>query len=371
MYGTAKALATRSDLHLIVVVDEEWQNQQHEPLTKLCGSAAFFKRPDHTATAPWSIVPYSVRELALPDLEWMIHRAIYLHSIVVLQLEYTNLGQYAFDLHNVVTAVFEHDVYFQSVGRLLARPGPMVRKIGPALEYLRAIRYELRMLRRADHIQVCSRENKDYLLSFLPQLAGRIDDSLRAGIDTTQYQLHDGPREPYTMLFLGSFSHLPNQEALDWFAKQVLPRVVERCPQSRLVIIGSNPPPRHSLPVPDANVEMRGFVEDLQQPLRQYAVFVCPILTGSGVRVKLLEAFAAGIPVVSTTIGAEGLTGKDGDICALADSPGDFAQRILELFENPAAAAEMQQRARNYVTSARDITGMTERLLEAYRRLLR
>ncbi len=60
-------------------------------------------------------------------------------------------------------------------------------------------------------------------------------------------------------------------------------------------------------------------MEDVREPLSRYAVFVCPILSGSGMRVKLLEAFAAGIPVVSTTLGAEGLTSKDGDICALAD----------------------------------------------------
>ncbi len=370
MNGTAMALATRAKLHLIVVIDEERQREQHEPLTRLCASADFFKRPDHTPPAPWSIVPHAVRELALPDLEWLIHRAIYLHSIDVLQLEYTNLGQYAFEFHRIATAVFEHDVYFQSIGRLLERPGPAVRKIGPALEYLRAIRYELRMLRRAHHIQVCSRENRDYLLGFLPGLENRIDETLRAGIDTAQYSLHAGPREPYTMLFLGSFSHLPNQEALDWFAKQVLPRVVERCPPARLVIVGSNPPPRHSLPVADAHVEMRGFVEDLQEPLRRYSVFVCPILTGSGVRVKLLEAFAAGIPVVSTTIGAEGLTASDGEICAIADSPEAFAQRIVELFEKPDDAAGSQRRARDYVITERDITRMTGRLLDVYHRLL-
>ncbi|MDX1980670.1 MAG: glycosyltransferase [Bryobacteraceae bacterium] len=370
MYGTAKALATRTSLHLVVIIDEEWQREQHDPLVKLCASASFLKRPDHTTFAPWSIVPHSVRELALPDLEWIIHRDIYLHRIDVVQLEYTNLGQYAFDFRSVVVALFEHDVYFQSIGRALRQPGSQFRKISAGLEYLRAIRYELRMLPKVDHVQVCSRENRDYLLGFLPQLASRMDDTLRAGIDTTQYALHEGPREPYTMLFLGSFSHLPNQEALDWFARQVLPMVIEKCPRAKLVIIGSNPPPRHSLPVPDSNVEMRGFVEDLQEPLRRYAVFVCPILTGSGVRVKLLEAFAAGIPVVSTRIGAEGLTGTDGDICALADTPGEFAARIIELFASPQASSAMQHRARSYVTRERDITGMTERLIARYRQLL-
>ena len=82
----------------------------------------------------------------------------------------------------------------------------------------------------------------------------------------------------------------------------------------------------HSLPALPDNIELRGFVEDVREPLGRYAVFVCPILSGSGMRVKLLEAFAAGIPVVSTPLGAEGLArseeaGKDSEICALAEDP--------------------------------------------------
>ena len=77
-------------------------------------------------------------------------------------------------------------------------------------------------------------------------------------------------------------------------------------PRARLLVIGSDPPPRHSLPEAQA-IDLIGFVDDVREPLSRYSVFVCPILSGSGVRVKLLEAFAAGIPVVSTRIGAEGL----------------------------------------------------------------
>jgi glycosyltransferase involved in cell wall biosynthesis len=172
------------------------------------------------------------------------------------------------------------------------------------------------------------------------------------------------------MLFLGSFRHIPNQEALDWFSKLVLPRVVARCPQVKLVVVGSDPPPRHSIPANDRNVEIRGFVEDVHEPLRRYSVFVCPILSGSGVRVKLLEAFCTGIPVVSTTLGAEGLTDKHGDVCLLADDPNQFADQIIYLLENPQAADEMVQRAHRYVTTERDITRMTERLLDRYREVI-
>lgn len=370
MHGTTNALASRTRLHVIAVLDEDWQIEQHDPLTAISATAHYLVRPDVQQFGFGAISPHAVREFANADLDWMIHRTIYLEKIDVLQLEYTNMGQYAGDYRNIVNAVFEHDVYFQSIGRGLRQPGAPLRKASAFFEYLRAIRFELNMLERMDHIQVCSLENRNYLLSFLPQLAPRMDASLRAGIDTSAYTRHTDPREPFTMLFLGSFRHIPNQEALDWFAKNVLPLVVERCPQTKLVIVGSDPPPRHSLPANDVNIEIRGFVEDVQEPLRRYAVFVCPILSGSGVRVKLLEAFCAGIPVVSTVIGAEGLSEQDGEVCYLADDPQLFADRIVHLFEHPEAAAKMVEKAYEYVTTERDIVRMTERLVDAYRTVL-
>jgi glycosyltransferase involved in cell wall biosynthesis len=221
------------------------------------------------------------------------------------------------------------------------------------------------MLPKLDRIQVCSREQTEYLASFLPALQGRIDDAFRAGIDTSLYEFKPIGREPLTLLFLGSFRHAPNREALNWFVGQVFPRVREREPAVRLVVIGSDPPPRHSLPA-DGAIELKGFVENVREPLARYAVFICPILSGSGMRVKLLEAFAAGIPVVSTRLGAEGLAAKDGELCALADSPEDFAEHVTDLLGNPEKAAEMARRARAEVVTRRDMRGMTERMVEGY-----
>jgi glycosyltransferase involved in cell wall biosynthesis len=84
------------------------------------------------------------------------------------------------------------------------------------------------------------------------------------------------------------------------------------------------------------------------------------------VRVKLLEAFAVGIPVVSTRLGAEGLASSDGEICALADDPDGFAQKTLALIQNPGAAEAMARRARQHVVDQRDIPRMTQRLLDCY-----
>jgi len=112
---------------------------------------------------------------------------------------------------------------------------------------------------------------------------------------------------------------------------------------------------------------MIGFVEDVREPLMRYSLFVCPILAGSGVRVKLLEAFAAGIPVVSTRLGAEGLAEQDGEICALADDPAEFAGHVVHLLRHPAEAEALARRARAEVVAKRDMRAMTERLVECYR----
>jgi glycosyltransferase involved in cell wall biosynthesis len=313
-----------------------------------------------------STEPHAVREFRNPDLAWLIHRQIFTKQIDVLQLEYTVLGQYAGRFKKIPSILFEHDIYFQSIARRLPFMTNTVEKMQARWEYLRALRYELRMLPAPDRIQVCSRDNRDYLASFLPVLKDRIDDGYRAGIDTSLYKFTPRGREPFTLLFLGSFRHLPNQEALTSFLRDIFPKVREEEPRARLIVIGSDPPAPHSLPAAEA-VELIGFVEDVREPLERYSLFVCPILSGSGVRVKLLEAFAAGIPVISTRLGAEGLADQDGDFCALADDAASFAAHIVKLLRDPEAAAKMAERARAEVVSKRDMRVMTERLVESYR----
>jgi GT2 family glycosyltransferase/glycosyltransferase involved in cell wall biosynthesis len=369
MYQTVRELARLCNLHLIVLLDYAKERAAHEELDGICASTEYIVRMERRQKALGSMEPHAAREFRNRDLAWLIHRQIYLKRVDVLQLEYTVMGQYAGGFRQIPSILFEHDIYFQSIARRLPFMTGTVEKLQAGWEYLRSLRYELRMLPKLDRVQVCSREQTEYLSSFLPELRGRIDDGYRAGIDTSIYDFKPSGREPFTLLFLGSFRHAPNQEALNWFVGRALPRVREREPRVRLIVIGSDPPPRHSLP-DDGTIELKGFVEDVREPLAQYAIFICPILSGSGVRVKLLEAFAAGIPVVSTRLGAEGLTAKDGEICALGDSPEEFAERVVELLGNAEKAEEMARRARAQVVARRDMRGMTEKLLEGYEQAL-
>lgn len=369
MYQTALELTRLCQLHLIIMLDYPWQREPHQALADQFASIDLVVRTEGKQKQFGSMLPHAVREFASQDLEWRIHREMYLREIDIVQLEYTVLSQYAGQYRHIGCLLFEHDIYFQSIARGSSNPRGLIEKLQTGYEYLRALHYELGILPHLDRVQVCSPDNANYLLSFLPKLRGRLDDN-RAGIATSRYEFRPGGREPETMLFLGSFRHLPNQEALNWFTRNVLPAVLRSCPTARLSIVGAEPPPQHSLPDLPNNIELRGFVEDVREPLARYSVFVSPILSGSGMRVKLLEAFAAGIPVVSTRLGAEGLATKDGDICALADDPAEFAARIIALFDDPQKAASMACRAREYVLATRDTGVLTGKLVQSYREVL-
>ena len=365
MSQTVHELAPRVELHLVVNLETAEQRAAHGDLDAICATTTYIVRPlPHRK--PTSVEPHAVQEFQSRDLLWLIHRQIYTEKIDVLQFEYTMLAPYGIGFKRLPSLLFEHDVYYQSVARRIPNITDLWQKIAAHWEYLRALRFELRVLPKFDRIQVCSEDNAGYLTSFLPQIRTRIDAHHRAGIDPSRYTFRTEGREPLTMLFLGSFRHLPNQEALTWFVKNVLPAILAEEPTARLIVAGSEPPERHPL-TGTPGVEFAGFIADVRDALARYSVFICPILSGSGIRVKLLEAFAAGIPVISTRLGAEGLTHNDGEICVLADDPAQFARATIELLRDASNRHALATRARKYVETQRDIRAMTQKLVECYR----
>jgi GT2 family glycosyltransferase/glycosyltransferase involved in cell wall biosynthesis len=371
MYQTLRQLAKMAETHVVELLDWPSQEAENLELREFCASAEWLTRPASEAPRATALLPHAVEEFANADLEWLIHRQIFLKKIDVVQLEYTPLAQYRGEYRRIAQALFEHDIYFQSIGRGLGHASGLFGGVKARMEYLRALRYELQALPEFDQAQVCTPANRRFLLSFLPKLAPRLCAGLRAGIDTTQYEFRPCGREPLTMLFIGSFRHDPNRVAMEWFVNRVLPLILERQPDAKLAVAGSDPPPAHAYADYSGAVRMLGHVPDVREPLGRYAVFICPILSGSGVRVKLLEAYAAGIPVVSTVVGAEGLGDRDGEFCALADDPAGFASRVLQLFEDPRAAAEMARRARAEVEANWDMAAITRKLVESYHALVK
>ena len=382
MNQTIRCLAPLTRLHLLAMLDEESDRAGHEEIEKICAGAEHIVRRRHPRGLG-GLTPHAVSEFASGDFHWRLHRTLYLQQIDILQLDYLQLAAYGEPFQRIATFLFEHDVYFQSVARGLRSVPNLADKLLHVYEYLRALRFELRALKRFDGVQTCTAENRRYLESFLGQRSsdGRepcsrtqaplIRDDLRAAIDVTRYEYNESGRQPGTLLFIGSFRHPPNRHGLCWFIERVLPIVHAARPAARLLVAGAEAPPRLAAALDAPGMEFLGRVEDARELYARCAVFVCPILSGSGVRVKLLEAFAAGIPAVSTALGAEGLAARSGEIIELAETPESFAAAALSLLDNPEQARGMARRARREVERNWSAAIRTAKLEQHYREVLR
>lgn len=362
MKQTLSHLAKAADVHLVSFLDNEYQLTDQQSLNRLCRSAHFLVRGS-VPKSSFTLTPFPVRQFASRDFSWMIHRTMLLEQIDVVQLEYTMLGQYAGDYRHIPCFLFEHDIFSQTLRRALKRTDLTAEVLS---EYFRMRLYEPRLLNQVTRVQVCSSTNAKYLNKLAPKVR-KIDSDMRAAIDTRQYSGAIEPRDLNTLLFVGSFNHSPNVQALRWFISNVFHHILAVRPDVVLEIVGSNPPTSPNVWTDHPNIRLVGAVPDVRLPLQRAGIFICPILRGSGIRVKLLEAFASRIPVVSTTVGAEGLTSESGVICELANTPEAFAKSVLMLLENETYRNELVERAWLVVARERDSCQACARLQDSYR----
>lgn len=146
--------------------------------------------------------------------------------------------------------------------------------------------------------------------------------------------------------FLGGYSHTPNQEGMEWFVDKVLPLVDwSKYPNAKIQIVGGGWPASYNNIEKPVTVQCRGFVKELA-PVAHGSIMIIPILSGSGMRMKILEAAAMGLPMVTTTVGVEGLLFQNEVECMVADAPQDFAAALEKLMANEELRAELTNNAR-------------------------
>ena len=174
------------------------------------------------------------------------------------------------------------------------------------------------------------------------------------GVDSGGFPDRSGQGDPRTLVFLGSLDWRPNLEAVRWFLQTVWPLVRQSCPEARFHLGGSNPPPGLPVPAREEGVRFLGRVEDAQAFLASGAAMVVPLLSGGGLRVKILEAMALGIPVVSTRLGAAGIGARDGEEILLADQPDRLARACAVLLSDRERAVSVGLAGRRRVRVAFD-----------------
>ena len=148
------------------------------------------------------------------------------------------------------------------------------------------------------------------------------------------------------IVFSGNLEYQPNQSAVRWFAREVWPGIRRELPHATWKLIGKNEHGVRALLASTDSISFTGPVDDAVRELARSAVAVAPLISGSGTRVKIIEAWAAGLPVISTTVGAEGLPGVDGRDLILADTPAVFAASVVKVLQTPFLAHSLSASGR-------------------------
>jgi glycosyltransferase involved in cell wall biosynthesis len=231
----------------------------------------------------------------------------------------------------------------------------LLRREAQALE-----RYEKEVYGRFDQLVFVTDVDRSALGLAEPAAAGRGLQQARLTtipicVDTEEHGPLRRKPSPGSVVHLGTMLWPPNVEGVLWFARKVWPLVAEQVPRARYTVIGKEPPAKiRSLADVWPNVHVTGYVEHPTPYLEDAAVFIVPLLSGGGMRVKILEAWRLGLPVVSTSIGAEGIDAHDGEHLLLADGAEAFAQAVVRLLNDPMVGSHLGSRGRSWVEKKYD-----------------
>jgi sugar transferase (PEP-CTERM/EpsH1 system associated) len=260
--------------------------------------------------------------------------------------------------------LFTHNVEAEIWQRQYRVSSNPVRKLMFWLEYQRLTRAERYYAKRAAHVLAVSESNRQ----FFGQYTGGADKVtlLPTGVDTEYFQPEPESQQEWTLVFTGSMDWAPNHDAMKYFYRDILPLIRAAEPEVETWIVGRNPPVSlRNLVEGDTKVHLTGRVDDVRPYMNRGAVYILPMRTGSGTRLKVFEAMAAGKAIVSTPTGAEGLPVKHEENILLATEPKAFAEAVVRLIRDAPLRNRLAANARAMAEAGFSWRAATDRLEEA------
>lgn len=279
--------------------------------------------------AHWTRDSYLQLACRSREMQTTLDRLLAADDYDLVQAEFCMMGSYQFDTdalklldaHNV-----EHDIY----RRMALHAGSWLRRLHYDHEYQRLIHEELITCRKQDAIFVTSARDKELLDAHVPGVPKFIVPN---GVDTSYFMPSDQPHEPFSIVFTGMMGYVPNYDGMLYFLDAIFPLIQKEIPQIKLYIVGGRPP-RELVARATDNVVVTGYVDDVRPYVWKSTVYVVPLRIGGGTRLKILEAMAMRKPIVTTSVGCEGIDVRDRETVLVADDPQHFAQSVVELLRN-------------------------------------
>jgi len=327
--------------------------------------------PWFAAQALFTRAPYPMRKNFSRAILAEIRRRLAAGSVRALHLNHLDAAQYVehlgparagvrvvFDTHNLLTQLYE---------RMAASAPDPIRRAYTIVQWWRMSRFEPAILRAVDRALVCSDLERERLRVWGVDRALVVPN----GVDVERFS-PEGRRPsaegaPARIVFVGALSYAPNREAVRWLLDGILPELRAILPRFELTVVGKGAPGRLFARARPGEVEIAGRVDDVRPFLARADVCAVPMKAGGGTRIKILDSMAAGTPVVSTRVGAEGIDARDGESIVLADEAAAFARAIADLARSPERARSIAAAARRLVEERYAWPRVLAPLVDGYR----
>lgn len=310
----------------------------------------------------------------------LLRRLVREETFDLIHADQTSMAQYAlYARSHAVEAggrpriiLDAHNALYRIPERLAAHEHNLLKRLLLQREARALARYEAALWGRFDHVVFVAEQDRQTLLARLSNGRPPLPyTTIPICVDPAVQPLIERALSPCTITHLGTMFWPPNVEGVMWFGQEVFPQVLAQVPGARFVIVGKNPPPEvYRLPAQISHVEVTGYVADPAPYLAETAVFIVPLRAGGGMRVKIPDAWCRGTPIVSTTIGAEGIELQDGVHALIADTPEALAAAVVRVLQNPALGEQLRQNGRQWVEEHYNWRKVYSRWDEVYSTLL-
>ena len=372
MYHLIRQLARRHEIHLVTFCEAGGLGDP-AGLAPYCRTIATVPRyvgnkRRRQMRSLFQSRSYQLSSHTYPEMQTAIDQAAAAHGIEAVLVEFSQMGGYRFP-EGLPLVVDEHNVEYDLLARMAERGGWSLRKIFNLAEARKFRREELALLRRATLTLTTSDRDRDVLRQAVSGLPVAV---ITNGVDTDWFAPPPDPppRRPRRVVFVGATHYFPNEDGVLFYMREIHARVRAALPDVETAIVGGLPAPAVRALASD-KVLVTGVVPDVRPYLWEASAFIVPLRMGGGTRFKVVEAMAAGVPVVSTRLGAEGIPVTHEREALLADEPAAFAEAVVRLLTDAPLARRLAAAGLEFVKASFDWRVIGDRIEEAWHELER
>lgn len=347
-FNFIKELSKKHNISLISFFESEKELEQIDELRKYCSQVEVVKFNQMRAyfnslLYSLSSKPIQVGYWYSPDMRKMIDQIIEANDFDIIHAQFFRMAQYVTKYTDYPKVLDLGDALSLNLCRRTQLDRgltlPLVK-----LEERRVRKYEPEIIKNFDVGTMVSAFDLDYLLELDRSLDLAV---IPMGVDHNYFSPSENDYQSQ-VLFTGTMNYFPNYDAVLYFCKEVFPIIKQKIPDLSFYVVG-NRPHKKLMPLASNDIVVTGYVPDVRPYFNDSAVFVCPLRSGSGMQAKNLEAMAMGVPIVTTSIGLEGLDAIPGKEIFVADTPEDFADCVIRLINEPDLRREISENARKLV----------------------